>query len=178
MFKNLDFPKPVQLEIGFGGGEHLAFRALQSPETLFIGAEPFVNGVASLITHIAADNIPNIQIWNDDIHLLLDQIKTKDIFERVYLLFPDPWPKRRHHERRFISDESVKRIHELLIPGGEWFIATDHPDYRDWVLKHLDTLLFIPMRPDISERPTDWPVTRYEQKALAGQASYHIYKKS
>ncbi|CAO5682866.1 MAG: tRNA (guanine-N(7)-)-methyltransferase [Holosporales bacterium] len=178
-----DIKSPLYLEIGFGGGEHLAQKAFDNSDVQFIGSEPFINGVASLLKHIQEKNIKNILVHDDDIHKLLNRIDQPCIFDRVYLLFADPWPKKRHHKRRFVQDETIKRIHTLLKDGGEWFIATDHVDYRSWILEHFDAYknLFQQVRPNIYDRPcvNDWPITRYEEKAKReGRFStYMIYKK-
>ncbi|PIZ32309.1 MAG: tRNA (guanosine(46)-N7)-methyltransferase TrmB [Alphaproteobacteria bacterium CG_4_10_14_0_8_um_filter_37_21] len=180
---NWDTQNKLVLEIGFGGGEHLAFQALQNPNTHFIGAEPFINGIASLLKLIEEYNINNISIWDDDVHLLLDKAPKKEVFDRAYLLFADPWPKKRHHNRRFIQKDNIKRIHELLKPGGHWYIATDHVTYREWILEHLNAsdALFTQERSDIYARPPEaqWPKTRYEEKgAREGRHSaYMTYKK-
>lgn len=171
------------LEIGFGGGEHIAFQALKNPDVQFIGAEPFMNGVASLLKLVKQHNILNIKIWDDDIHLLFDKMPQKDIFDLIYLLFADPWPKKRHHNRRFVQLHNIQRVHELLKPNGEWFIATDHVTYREWILACFDASksLFTQQRSDIYERPpqTTWPKTRYEDKGIreGRHSAYMIYKK-
>lgn len=171
------------LEIGFGGGEHLAFQALKNPDTQFIGAEPFINGIASLLKLIEEYNIKNIKIWDDDIHLLFDKIPKQEVFDFVYLLFADPWPKKRHHNRRFVQKHNIEHVHKLLKTDGEWFVATDHVTYREWILEHFDALqtLLIQQRPDIYARPPaqEWPKTRYEEKGVreGRHSAYMIYKK-
>ncbi|MBP9752291.1 MAG: tRNA (guanosine(46)-N7)-methyltransferase TrmB [Proteobacteria bacterium] len=180
-YKNIE--KALHLEIGFGGGEHLAKRAKESPEIQFIGAEPFINGVASLLKHIHDHNIQNILVHDDDINILFDCFDTQIIFDRIYLLFADPWPKKRHYKRRFVQAKSIALVHKLLKENGEWYIATDHEDYRSWILEHFKNHenLFIQTRDDIFERPSveSWPITRYEQKAIkeGRKSSYMIYKK-
>lgn len=175
--------RPLHLEIGFGRGEHLAQKAIDNPGIQFIGAEPFVNGVASLIGHIKKNNIQNIWIWDGNIHDLLSLIPVPCIFDAVYLLFADPWPKKRHYKRRFIQKESLESIHRLLKDDKLWFIATDHADYRSWVLENFENAqhLFEQLRQDIYERPdvSIWPQTRYEEKAtkIGRSISYMIYKK-
>lgn len=172
------------LEIGFGGGEHITFQALKNPDVQFIGAEPFINGVASLLKLIKQHNIHNIKIWDDDIHLLLDKIPKKEVFDLTYLLFADPWPKKRHHNRRFVQFHNIQHIHALLKPNGKWFIATDHVTYREWILEHFDAskALFTQQRPDIYERPPqeEWPETRYEAKGIkeGRHSAYMIYNKN
>ena len=180
---NWNLDKKLVLEIGFGGGEHLAFQALKNPDIQFIGAEPFINGIASLLKIIEEHNIKNIKIWDDDIHLLFDEIPKHEVFDFAYLLFADPWPKKRHHNRRFVQTHNIQRLHQLLKTDGQWFVATDHVSYREWILEHFDASksLFIQQRSDIYTRPpeTQWPKTRYEEKGTreGRHSAYMIYKK-
>lgn len=175
--------KETFLEIGFGGGEHLAQQAEKKPSSFFIGCEPFVNGVASLLKHINDRGLENIRIFDNDVHLLLESINQPEVFDGVYLLFADPWPKKRHYKRRFVQDDTINRIHSLLKKDACWYIATDHEDYRQWILEKFDQHkhLFTQIRQDIYLRPssTDWPITRYEQKAIDENrpCGYMIYKK-
>jgi len=180
---NWNTDQKLVLEIGFGGGEHLAFQALKNPDVQFIGAEPFINGIASLLKLIEEHNIQNIKIWDDDIHLLFDKIAKNEVFDFIYLLFADPWPKKRHHNRRFVQKDHIKRVHKLLKSNGHWFIATDHVTYRKWILEHFEAFqsLFSQQRPDIYMRPPEeeWPKTRYEEKGVreGRHSAYMIYKK-
>ncbi len=167
----------VWMEIGFGGGEHLCQQALYHPNITFIGCEPFVNGVGSLLTQVDDHNLRNIFIHSDDARLLLAHFPSNSL-EKIFLLFPDPWPKKRHYKRRFIQQNTIKEIHRVLKPNGEWRIATDHPCYYEWVLEQFSTpmalVLFKQQREDVYARPLtdDWPETRYEQKAnLIGRKS-------
>lgn len=161
----------VCLEIGFGSGEHLSQQALTNSNKLYIGCEPFVNGVASLLKKIEEENIKNILIFPYSIHLLLSEL-SDNCLEEVFLLFADPWPKKRHHKRRFIQMSTIKEIYRVLKPEGLWKIATDHPDYQKWIKEHFEKpdiqYLFNQRRPNIHKRPeiNDWPETRYEQKAF------------
>ncbi len=156
------------LEIGFGGGEHLATLAAENPQTGFLGCEPFVNGVAKLLVKIDRMGLTNIRIHQGDARDVLDQLADFSL-GRVMLLFPDPWPKKRHHKRRFISDETLPQVARVLRPGGEFRVATDIPDYCRWTLNHVlrsDCFDWLAERPaDWRERPPDWPETRYEKKA-------------
>lgn len=175
--------KPLYLEIGFGGGEHLAQKALKNPHIQFIGAEPFVNGVASLLQHIEKYRLTNIWIWDDNIHDLFSNIKDVQVFDAVYLLFADPWPKKKHFKRRFIQNDSIKKVHQLLKNDASWYIATDHLEYRSWMLElfEINQNIFKQTRHNIYERPLleEWPLTRYEEKARNKNIpiSYMIYKK-
>lgn len=162
-------PEQVFLEIGFGGGEHLVERARQAPTAGFIGCEPFINGVASLLNHISAQNLQNVKIVVDDARLLLQNLKSASI-DRIYILFPDPWPKKRHNKRRIISDETIADLSRVLKSGGQLFMATDIIDYAEWIqdvlAKRPEFSLALTERSTIYDRPIDWPHTRYEQKGL------------
>ena len=171
------------LEIGFGGGEHLAARAAQNPDCGFIGCEPFINGVAKLLTVIADEGRDNIAVYQDDARNLLDALPDESL-EAVYLLYPDPWPKTRHHKRRFVSPENLTAIHRVLRPGGMFFLASDIADYIDWSLVHIRRHggfdWPVSRADDWRLPPPGWPGTRYEEKALAAgrKASYLRFIKS
>lgn len=157
------------LEIGFGQGEHLAAQARSYPEVLFVGCEPYIDGVSSLLRVIDAEAIENLLIHDDDARAVLDALPEASV-GRMFLLFPDPWPKRRHHKRRFISPGNLDRISRVLADGAQLRFATDHPEYARWALWHAvnHTALEWPADSpkDWTRRPADWPCTRYEQKAL------------
>jgi tRNA (guanine-N7-)-methyltransferase len=157
------------LEIGFGGGEHLAAQAKANPETSMIGCEPFENGVASLLAHIENDGLRNIRIHNDDARDLIAAMPTASL-DKAFLLFPDPWPKSRHAKRRFVSQENLSSLARILKDGAEFRIATDHVTYCRWalsqLLKHPDFLWRAERPGDWNQRTADWPPTRYEQKAI------------
>lgn len=171
------------LEIGFGGGEHLAARAAQNPDCGFIGCEPFINGVAKLLTVIADEGRDNIAVYQDDARNLLDALPDESL-EAVYLLYPDPWPKTRHHKRRFVSAENLAAIHRVLRPDGMFFLASDIADYIDWSLvqlaRHGGFDWPVSSADDWRRPPPDWPGTRYEAKARAAgrKASYLRFIKS
>jgi tRNA (guanine-N7-)-methyltransferase len=175
------FDRPVAgvwLEVGFGGGEHLFAQAAAHPEIGFLGCEPYLNGVANLLARIDAvrDTSPpdNIRILADDARSLLARLPAGSI-DRVFLLFPDPWPKTRHHRRRFVASAQLDELARIMAPGGELRIATDHMGYLRWILSHclrhgsFDWLARGPS--DWRDRPADWPETRYEAKARAGGAT-------
>ncbi len=159
----------VWLEIGFGAGEHLAALAKSNPQTGFIGCEPFMNGVARLLTDIDQQGLDNIRIVMDDASLLLDNLKCASI-GAVFLLFPDPWPKRRHKKRRFIIPKNIAEIARVLGDGAQWRMATDNMDYCRWMLDHMTTAAefqWLARRPgDWRIRPDNWPSTRYERKGI------------
>lgn len=162
-------PRQIWLEIGFGAGEHLAWQAAANRDVGLIGCEPFVNGVARMVRHVADGDLENVRLLPDDARPLLDALPERSI-DRLFLLFPDPWPKTRHAGRRFVGPANIARVARVLRPGGEWRVASDDPGYQRWSLRHLagdprfDWLAAGP--DDWRVRPGDWPATRYEQKAL------------
>jgi tRNA (guanine-N7-)-methyltransferase len=167
------FDRPVDavwLEIGFGAGEHLAAQAAAHPDTGFIGSEVFENGVAKLLAEIEQRRLANIRLFLDDARLLLASLSDASL-ARVFILFPDPWPKLRHHKRRIVSRTTLDALARVMIDGGELRLATDDRDYLAWMLEHATAhpeLEWLARRPgDWRERPADWPQTRYEQKAIA-----------
>ena len=158
-------PSPCWLEIGFGAGEHLAWQAMQNPQTLMIGCEVYRNGVAVLLSQIEREKIANIRLWPEDARDLMDRLPDRSI-DRAFLLFPDPWPKSRHAERRFIGPANLGSLARILVPGAEFRVASDDPTYLDWVREHLPAHPAFELVPGGGERPADWPATRYEHKAL------------
>ncbi len=170
------------VEIGFGGGEHLAAQATLHPQIGFVGCEPFVNGVASLMVQIQEQSLKNIRIVKDDARLLLARLPDQSV-GRIFVLFPDPWPKKRHNKRRIIQDESVTVFARILKQEGLLQMATDDADYAEWMqsimVQHDEFELVLEGRASIYDRPQDWPATRYEQKGIAqGRAPvYLVYKK-
>ena len=203
-------PEEIWLEVGFGGGEHLAELALKYPDVGFIGAEVFVNGVASLLAHLAGPSYKekteektqahkngqedeekirqrllshqrtdNVRIFYEDIRLLFPYLPD-GMFSKIFVLYPDPWPKTRHEKRRFIGPGNLPVLARLLKEGGQLIIATDVDIYADWteqevakfsVFKEVSNNRLLP--------PPDWATTRYEQKALAaGRAPrYFVFEK-
>jgi tRNA (guanine-N7-)-methyltransferase len=171
--------KDVWLEIGFGAGDHLAAQAKANPASGFIGAEPFRNAIANCLGLIEADNLQNVRIHPDDVRPLLDRLAPES-FSGIYVLFADPWPKKRHADRRFIGPTNLPKLARLLKQGGELRIATDDPILQEWTKEQLSAHpLFAPVPGLFSTRPAHWPYTRYEQKALkAGRKPlYWLYKK-
>lgn len=167
------FPNPVRkvwLEIGFGGGEHLAEQAEKNPDVGIIGCEPFINGVASLMKHIDLKKVTNVRVYDDDVRHLL-KLMAPDSLARIFILFPDPWPKSRHHRRRIVKEKTISQFARLLENGGELRFTSDHQGYVSWALRHLlknDDLSWTARHPDDWRNPPpDWVETRYEQKARA-----------
>ncbi|HWE99845.1 MAG TPA: tRNA (guanosine(46)-N7)-methyltransferase TrmB [Caulobacteraceae bacterium] len=157
------------LEIGFGGGEHLAAQAAQRPDVLFLGAEPFVNGVASALRHIAAGGLQNVRLHPDDIRELVAQLPDGSI-SRVFILFPDPWPKTRHQKRRLVEPAFVAELARACGSGAVVRFATDWADYADQALetftanRSFDWLA--EQADDWRRAPPDHVSTRYEVKRL------------
>lgn len=159
----------VWLEIGFGNGEHLAAQAAANPHIGIIGCEPYLAGVARLVALLGERGIENVRILMDDAGLLLPVLPEASI-GRAFLLFPDPWPKTRHHKRRFVNAANIAAMARVLKDGAEWRLATDDMSYCRWMLRHLhaspDMRWLARRAADWRERPADWPETRYERKAL------------
>jgi tRNA (guanine-N7-)-methyltransferase len=177
------FRPEIWLEIGFGGGEHLAALAEANPDVGFIGCERFINGIASLLSHIQAANLGNIRIADADALDLLTALTAASI-DRLFLLFPDPWPKTRHHKRRFINQGNLDNMARVLTDGAQVRFASDHSGYCDWALDrflaHQDFTWVAETPADWRHRPENWPQTRYEATALAKglKISYFTFKRS
>lgn len=168
----------VWLEIGFGGGEHMAMQAAAHPAVGYLGCEVFVNGIAAALSHIEAQKLCNVRIYPEDVRDLLDVLAPASL-DRIFLLFPDPWPKGRHAARRFINQKNLDRVAELLKPGAEFRIGSDDPTYIGWTMMHLSRrrdFSWTAERPaDWLVRPADWPPSRYEQKAIAQGRVPHYF---
>jgi len=165
-------PDGVWLEVGFGAGEHLVWQAEQNPGVGLIGCEPYLNGVAKCLAHIERAGLTNVRLFTDDARLVMAALPAGSL-SRVFVLFPDPWPKTRHHKRRFVQRETLDALAGLMIPGAELRLATDDPSYLPWMVEHAGThpaFEWLAEGPaDWRDRPADWPATRYEQKMLAGK---------
>jgi tRNA (guanine-N7-)-methyltransferase len=163
-------PRAVWLEVGFGGGEHLAAQAAANPHVGFIGCEPFVNGVVSLLGHVSERGLRNVRVWQGDARDLIARLPEASI-RRAFILFPDPWPKARHHKRRLIAPAFLDALARVLGPGAELRVATDDMNYLAWSLERLTAhpaFRWCARGPaDWRHRSADWPPTRYEQKAIA-----------
>lgn len=175
--------RPMHLEIGFGGGEHLAFRADLLPDHGFIGCEPYLNGVAMTLPLIRDQGLPNIRLHMGDALDVLRRLPDGAL-SFVYLLHPDPWPKARHAKRRMMNDGPLDLIAAKLKTGGEFRFGTDHPVYLRHALmvmrRHRDQFEWLASKAeDFQKRPGGWPETRYEAKArtLAHEVWYFRYRK-
>jgi tRNA (guanine-N7-)-methyltransferase len=171
-------PSRIRLEIGFGGGEHLIAAARRAPDVGFIGIEPFLNGTAKAVAAIVEGGLHNVRLYSGEASVLIDWMPEKSL-ETVDILYPDPWPKKRHWKRRFISNENLDRLARVLKPRGLVRFASDIPSYVAW------TLALVSQRRDLewtAEKADDWlnpfgdwPGTRYEAKALkAGRTPTYL----
>ena len=158
----------IIVEIGYGGGEHLAVEASRHSETGFIGCEVFTGGIGKMVQAIAAQGLENVRLFTDDALKLLVALPDASLDE-VYLLYPDPWPKTRHHKRRFVSPTTLNELARVIRPGGQFHFATDIEDYANWTLAHIvrtPRFSFLPSKPGGWHEPyPGWVPTRYEQKA-------------
>lgn len=171
-------PRETWLEVGFGGGEHAFELAKKNPDIGYIAAEVFDNGICSLLSRIAPDGIetpvplPNLRLYTADARPLLRSLQDGAL-AKLFLMFPDPWPKARHAKRRFVHPELVTEVARVLQQGGEWRIASDDPTYQNWTDEVLaGQTLFMVTKTD--QHPEAWPHTRYEAKAIqAGRTPFY-----
>ena len=168
----------VWLEIGFGGGEHLLWQAAHNPQIGIIGCEPFLDGIVKVLDGVEANNLENIRLHADDARDVLRCLPDGSL-GRVFILFPDPWPKKQHHKRRLVNVALLRQLARVMRPGGVLRLGTDIGDYAadmlaavndsgmfNWLARHCG---------DWRIRPSDWPQTRYEQKAdREGRSSYYL----
>ena len=162
------------LEIGFGGAEHLVGLAQAHPHVGLIGAEAFLNGVAQAYGQMAATGVQNVRVWPDDVRLLLPFLPDYCL-QRIYLLFPDPWPKKRHVKRRMLQQNVLAQFARVLAKGGQLNVATDHADLAAWMQEQLDLSPHFSIVRQAGTPPDFWVTTRYQQKALdAGRAAVFI----
>ncbi len=161
----------IWLEVGFGGGEHAHALTAQTSRAGIIAAEVFEAGICSLLSRLAPDDgtvpviPPNLRLFTDDARPLL-RAMPDGYLDKIFLMFPDPWPKARHAKRRFVHPELLAEVARVLRPGGEWRIASDDPTYQAWTDEVLAAQIFFDVS-RFSDRPEAWPPTRYEAKALA-----------
>lgn len=161
-------PETIVIEIGYGGGEHLARKARENPTTGYIGCEVFSGGIGKLLEKIDEDSLTNIRLFTDDALKLLQKLPASSL-DGAYLLYPDPWPKTRHHKRRFVSPVTLGELARVLKPVALFNFATDIEDYADWTLAHIlrsPDFTFAPGGPRSWHEPyPGWEPTRYEEKA-------------
>ncbi|SNY90392.1 tRNA (guanine-N7-)-methyltransferase [Cohaesibacter sp. ES.047] len=162
-------PETIWMEIGFGGGEHIVRQAKTNPSVGLIGCEPFVNGVVKALTQMQAEDVSNIRIYDEDAAHILDWLPDASL-DRLFILYPDPWHKKRHWKRRFVSDANLERIIRVLKPGALFRFASDIEPYVEWTLEHVARF---PALEEIDGDPSarlqawpDWQTTRYEEKAF------------
>ncbi len=161
---------PVHLEIGYGNGEHLCGRAQENPEITFIGCEVYEHGIAACLKHIQEHKLTNIRLYRDDARILLDALPSACL-NKLYLLFPDPWPKKKHHKRRILNQEMLALLHRVMAKNAELSLATDHHLYARWMLVHL---LHHDGFESLARSKSDWLTppkghtrTRYQEKNKA-----------
>jgi tRNA (guanine-N7-)-methyltransferase len=165
-------PRELWVEVGFGAGEHALAQVTRNPQAGLIACEVFANGICSLLSRLVPEGgegvapLPgNLRLWTDDARTLLRLLPDSSI-DRLFLLFPDPWPKARHAKRRFVHPALLPLLARVLRPGGEWRVASDDPTYQAWVAEVMAAQALFDASAPVCERPGDWPPTRYEAKAL------------
>lgn len=174
----LDDFSDIWFEIGFGGAEHIVWQALNTPDIVILGAEPFEPGVAKALTAIQENTLHNIRLYHGDARDVLGALPD-GCLGKVFVLFPDPWPKSKHHKRRLINDAFVQEVHRVLRPGGEFRFGSDIIHYVDWALTRISRHGGFDWQPaghqDWRKRGEDWPQTRYLSKALREGRSGHFF---
>jgi tRNA (guanine-N7-)-methyltransferase len=170
--------RDVWLEIGFGGAEHMVAQAQANPDVGIIGCEPFEDGVVKALSAIEEQGLANVRIHADDVRPVLRWLPPKSL-GRVFMLYPDPWPKKRHEKRRLFSDELLGHLFRVMKPGAELRLATDSGDYARAALSNAASdgrFQWLAASPaDWRQRTADWPQTRYEAKAVRdGRVSYYL----
>jgi tRNA (guanine-N7-)-methyltransferase len=177
--------RPVWLEVGFGGGEHARALIAANPGVNLIACEVFEQGLCSMLAALIPDGgeataplPPNLRLWDDDARTLLRDLPEQSL-DRLFLMFPDPWPKARHAKRRFVHPDIVALAASRLKPGAQWRIASDDPTYQAWVAEVMGAQTAFDTAPPAHERPAGWPPTRYEAKAIAAgrQPRYWVFSR-
>jgi tRNA (guanine-N7-)-methyltransferase len=153
------------LEIGFGGGEHLVHQAACNPDVSIMGAEAFLNGVAKALAHVEEKAVGNVRIHYGDARVLLEALPDKSL-ERIYLPYPDPWPKERQKKRRFVNEVNLRHFHRVLCDDGQFLFASDIPDYVNWTRDHVAQTGLFKETGDATQPFENWTQTRYEAKAV------------
>lgn len=159
------------IEVGFGGGEHAEALAAAHPHVGLVASEVFENGLCSLLSRLVPEGQegsaplpPNLRLWPEDARHLVTALPASSV-DRLYLMFPDPWPKARHAKRRFVHPAMMPEVARILRPGGEWRVATDDPTYQAWVAECFAASPLFTLVSQDAARPEGWPATRYERKA-------------
>ena len=173
-----NYGKEIYLEIGFGFGDFLFENAKRNPDILFIGCEPHINGVVNLLAKLKVLPLQNIKIFISDNRILLEKVADK-IFDKIYILFPDPWPKAKHHKRRLINKEFFQLLHNKAKPSSELIIATDDNSYKLWIMvEYFKSELWswqAQAKDDWQNFPDDWVQTKYQNKAeIAGRENIFL----
>ena len=168
-------PSELWLEVGFGGGEHARAQVAANPDVGLIACEVYENGICSLLSPLVPEGaeatapVPgNLRVWADDARLLLRRLPPACL-SRLFLLFPDPWPKARHAKRRFVHLDNLALVARVLRPGGEWRIASDDPTYQAWTAAVMAQQNMFEVPAPSAHRPDGWPQTRYERKAALAE---------
>jgi tRNA (guanine-N7-)-methyltransferase len=163
---------PLWLEVGFGGGEHALAQVRAHRDATLIACEVFENGICSMLSAVVGDGDeataplpPNLFLWTDDARVLLRRLPDACL-DRLFLMFPDPWPKARHAKRRFVHPATLRLLARVLKPGAEWRVASDDPTYQAWVRDVMAAQTWFTQSEPVGTRPDGWPPTRYEAKAL------------
>ena len=167
--------KKLSLEIGFGFGDFLFEKAKNNPDTFFIGSEPHLNGIVNLLSKLEKESLPNLKISQQDVRILTKDFPA-EIFDEIYILFPDPWPKLKHFKRRLINAEFLDFLSTKIKSRGKLIIATDHDSYKTWILsvilKNKNFEWLAQSKKDWQIFPGDWTITKYQKKAaLEGRVS-------
>lgn len=173
-------PSEIWLEVGFGGGEHSLAQHASHPDVGYIASEVFENGLCSLLSRLVPDGqedtapVPDrLRLWDEDARILLRALPDRSL-DRMFLMFPDPWPKARHAKRRFVHPETIRLVARVLKPGATWRVASDDPTYQAWVEEVMAAQDLFDTAPPAKIRPEGWPPTRYEAKALrAGRQPFY-----
>lgn len=169
----------LALEIGFGAGEHLLAQAAHNPDTLFIGVEPYINGVAKCLARIDQQKLSNIRINTYDARMLMKALPD-GCLDSAFILFPDPWRKQRHHKRRLVNQQTLAMLARLQKPGARLLIASDHVDYCTWILEQLAVTPYYAWtareQADWLTPPADWAETKYQRKTTAQGRAPHFFE--
>tara|TARA_B110000259_G_scaffold167140_1_gene195257 strand:- start:749 stop:1417 length:669 start_codon:yes stop_codon:yes gene_type:complete len=168
LIKNNKFSK-INLEIGFGSGDFLFENAKNNPDQLFIGSEIYINSIGNLLTKLEKNPLNNVKIYQNDVRFLLEKLPN-NFLDQIFILFPDPWPKKRHHNRRIINHNLLQILNYITKPQGKLLIATDHPSYQEFLLDFLPKNQFFTLDANFHQNPhlepDFWVKTKYQEKAI------------